>query len=152
MIVNGASIPGRLLPNRLADRIGPVNMMIPTGIICGVSCFCWIAVYTPTGIYIWSALCGIAFGTLQSMFPAGLASINREPRKAGTKMGMAFTVVSFCILTGPPVAGRLVSAMNGRYLGPQVLAGSLLIAGTFIIILSKRANMKNTGRGWVSKI
>ena len=65
---------------------------------------------------------------------------------------VAFTIVSFCVLTGPPVAGRLLSAMDGQYLGPQALAGSLLMTGTVTIILSKRANMKSTSRGWVSKI
>lgn len=87
MIVNGVSIIGRILPNKLADMVGPVNLMIPTAFITSVACFCWIAVTSPAGIYAWSGTCGIVLGTLQSMFPAGLASLNRDPRKAGTKLG-----------------------------------------------------------------
>lgn len=48
-------------------------------------------------------------------------------------MGMVFSIVAFAVLTGPPLAGALISAESGSYLGAQLFAAtSLLVACGFL--------------------
>lgn len=49
------SIAGRLAPNYLADRVGPLNLLAPTCLSAGVCLLSWIAVRTPVGLYVWAA-------------------------------------------------------------------------------------------------
>lgn len=42
---------------------------------------------------------------------------------------MIFSIVGFAVLTGPPIAGALISADGGSYLGAQLFAGTSLLLG-----------------------
>ncbi|KAL7620051.1 hypothetical protein AAE478_010600 [Parahypoxylon ruwenzoriense] len=152
LILNGVGILGRLLPNHLADRIGPLNIMIPTCLICGVALLAWMAVRTPSQLYGWSVVYGIAAGALQSLFPAGLSSLTTDLRRQGTRMGMVFTIVSFAVLTGNPIAGAIISAAGGSYHGAQAFTGACLLVGMGMISAARFARMRKTGAGWKVKI
>lgn len=84
--MNGAGLVGRLLPNFLADRFGPLNMLAPACMLCGVCLFSWIAVGGPAGLYAWSVFYGIFGGAIQSLFPAGLSSLTTDLSKQGERM------------------------------------------------------------------
>ncbi|KAI1370989.1 MFS general substrate transporter [Hypoxylon crocopeplum] len=152
LLLNGIGILGRLLPNHFADRYGPLNMMIPTCLICGVALLAWMAVRTPAQLYGWACVYGIVAGALQSLFPAGLSSLTTDLRKQGTRMGMVFTIVSFAVLTGNPIAGAIISSMGGRYEGAQGFTGACLLVGMALILAARFARMRRTGLGWRVKI
>ncbi|KAI0467311.1 major facilitator superfamily domain-containing protein [Xylaria cf. heliscus] len=133
LILNGIGIFGRLLPNHLADRYGPLNMLAPAALLCGITIFAWMVVDTPTKLYVWTSFYGIVAGGIQSLFPAGLSSLTTDPQKQGTRIGMVFTIVSFATLTGNPIAGAIIAADGGRYNGAQAFTGlSLLLGASFI--------------------
>ncbi|KAI0893157.1 MFS general substrate transporter [Annulohypoxylon nitens] len=152
LVLNGIGILGRLLPNHLADKVGPLNMMIPTCLACGVCLLAWMAVHTPAQLYGWACVYGVAAGSLQSLFPAGLSSLTTDLRKQGTRMGMVFTIVSFAVLTGNPIAGAIIGAMGGRYYGAQGFTGACLIVGMGFLIAARVVRMRKTGEGWRVKI
>ncbi|KAI2627549.1 MFS general substrate transporter [Hypoxylon sp. NC1633] len=152
LILNGVGLPGRLLPNHLADRTGPLNMMIPTSAACGVVMLAWMAVRTPAQLYGWTCAYGVVAGALQSLFPAGLSSLTTDLRKQGTRMGMVFTIVSFSVLTGNPIAGAIIGSMGGRYEGAQAFTGSCLLLGSALIFAARVVRMRRTGAGWKVKI
>ncbi|KAI1105453.1 MFS general substrate transporter [Jackrogersella minutella] len=152
LLLNGIGVLGRLVPNHLADRVGPLNMMIPTCLICGVAILAWMAVRTPAQLYGWSSVYGIAAGALQSLFPAGLSSLTTDLRKQGTRMGMVFTIVSFAVLTGNPIAGAIITAMGGKYAGAQGFTGACLIVGMGFLSAARWVRMRRTGEGWRVKI
>jgi MFS family permease len=135
--MNGVGIIGRLLPTYLADRFGTLTVFVP---VCGSSAllmFCWTAVSTESGLFGWAAICGTVLGGIQSMFPAALASLTTDPSKQGTRIGMVFTIVSFSVLTGTPIAGVLITALDGRYLGAQLFSGCSLAMGALLLIAAR---------------
>jgi hypothetical protein len=55
----------------------------------------------------------------------------------GTRMGMVFTIVSFAVLTGPPIAGQLIQRKDGGYLYAQVFSGTVMVIGCSFLAASR---------------
>ncbi|KAF7899365.1 uncharacterized protein EAF01_008578 [Botrytis porri] len=143
IILNAVGVVGRVLPNHLADRVfGPLNTLIPMATIDSLLCFCWIAVSSRGGLYAWSVMYGIFAAGIQGLFPATLSSLTTDLRKAGVRMGMVFTVVSFAVLTGPPIGGVLIQNKNGGYEYAQIFAAADLLIGTAFLIMARLAKSK----------
>ncbi|SPQ25647.1 7388679f-c6f8-44c5-aeb9-d666007ae1df [Thermothielavioides terrestris] len=146
LVLNGVGLPGRLLPNHLADRFGALNMMMPTATIAGVCMFCWMAVKSTTSLYVWCVFYGLTGGGIQSLFPAVLSSLNTDLRKAGVRMGMVFTIVSFATLAGPPIAGAIITAEGGTYYGAQAFAGACLLLGAALMVAARTVKVRRLMR------
>jgi MFS family permease len=110
----------RLVPNYFADIIGPLNMLLPFTAISGIMMYAWIGVHSRATLFVFAAIYGSGSAGLQSMFPAGLSSLTEDLKKAGVRMGMGFTIVSFACLTGPPLAGALIQMNDGDFLYAQM--------------------------------
>lgn len=152
LVVNGVGIVGRILPNVIADRCGTLTIFIPTAAASALIMFAWTAVSSINGLYAWTAICGIPIGGIQSMFPSALAALTTDPRKQGTRIGMVFTVVSFSVLTGPPIEGALISAMGGQYLAAQLFAGGNLLLGTVFLVATRETKRRKIGLGLLARI
>lgn len=150
--LSGMGIPGRLVGNHLADRLGAVNVFIPFVLAAGFCQLAWTAVTTEAGLWAWTCAYGFFGGGLQSLFPAGLGSLTTDLRRAGTRRGMAFTIVSVATLTGPPIAGAIISRSGGRYYGAQGFAGGCLVLAGGFMVAAKVARMRRTGAGWKVKV
>lgn len=130
LVLNGVGIPGRLLPAYIADHYcRPLTISLIVSFATALLLYCWIAVDTVAGLYVFAVLYGLAAAGLQAMFPATLADLTLDVRKRGTRMGMGFALSSFGCLIGGPGGGALVELAHGRYLYGQVLAGSCSIVG-----------------------
>lgn len=140
--MNGVGIIGRLLPNHLADRWGTLTIFGPTAGYSALMTYCWLSISSRAGLYAWAAFGGIAFGAIQALFPAGLASLTTDLSKQGTRIGMIFTIVSFSALTGPPISGALISAAGGRYHGAQLFAGTSFVIGMGFMIAAREAKRR----------
>lgn len=145
VILNSAGLPGRLIPSYLAQRTGPLNLMLPTCFISGILMLAWMRVNTHVGIIIWAIFYGFWAAGIQSLFPAILSSLTSDPSKAGTRMGMVFSIVSFATLTGSPIGGALIQIQGGDYWAAQLFAGLALIMGGSLLTASKVAK---TGWAW----
>lgn len=144
LILNGVGLFGRLIPNHLADRFfGPLNTLIPFAFVSGLLLYCWAAVSSKGGLVGFAVIYGLFAAGIQSLFPATLSSLTTDLKKAGVRMGMVFTVVSFACLTGPPLAGALIQRDNGNYLYAQVFAGSVLMGGCATLLAGRVAK-----KGW----
>ncbi|KAI8286949.1 hypothetical protein K4K60_013037 [Colletotrichum sp. SAR11_57] len=125
LLLNGTGVPGRLIPAYFASYyIGTVNMFIPMSFISGIMMLCWPAVSSVTGLYVWTTFYGFFTGAIQSLMPSGIGTLTADPRKQGTRMGMTFTLISFAVLIGQPIAGAIISAEGGKYTGAQAYAGA----------------------------
>lgn len=142
LVINGVGIPGRLIPNHLADRFGTFNAFVPTSGIAGICVLSWMAVKNTTGLYVWCAFYGMTAGGIQSLFPAGLSSLTTDVRKAGVRMGMVFTIVSFATLAGPPIAGAIITASGGSYYGAQAFAGASLLLGMVLMAAARSVKLR----------
>lgn len=156
LVLNGVGVFGRLIPNYIADRVGPINVFIPFAGAAGICVLCWMAVESEPGLYVWAVFYGAAAGGIQSLFPAGLTSLTTDLRKAGVRMGMVFTCNSFATLAGPPIAGAIITSMNGKYYGAQAFAGSTLVCGMGLLVAARmvkaRRVMREGGKEGIWKV
>lgn len=138
LIINSFGIPGRVVPNYLADRFfGALNIEIPFIFCSGVLLLAWIAVQSVAGFYVWVAVYGFVAGGSQSLFQAACSSFSNDPDKIGVRIGMVCTVASFACLSGPPIAGRLLEAMNGQYLAAQIFGGTVMVLGSMFLLAAR---------------
>ncbi|KAI9373241.1 major facilitator superfamily domain-containing protein [Aspergillus egyptiacus] len=142
LLMNGIGILGRLIPNFMADRYtGPLNMLIPFSFATGLVAFCWAGVHDLDGVYGFSAFYGLAAAGIQSLFPATLSTLTTDLKKMGARMGMVMSVVGVAALIGSPIAGALVQQGDGDYLYAQMFMGSVIIAGTLMLIAVRVAKL-----------
>lgn len=142
LVINSVGIPGRIVPNFMADRLGSINIIIPFAAISGIVMLCWIAVKNVAGLYVWVIFYGTVAGGVQGLIPAGLSSLTIDLQKAGVRLGMMFTVVSFAALTGPPIAGQIISAAHGAYFGAEIFAGISMLIGSAFFVAAKWAKCR----------
>jgi hypothetical protein len=115
LVMNGLGVPGRLLPNIIADRyLGSINIMALSSFNGAIIVFSWAAVRSLRGLWIFAAFFGFFSAGVQSLF---LASC----------------------LTGTPLGGALVHANDGCYLYVQIWTGLSMLTGTLFLALSKTA-------------
>jgi MFS family permease len=152
MIMNGIAIIGRVLPNWYADRVGSLTLYVPAAGSGALIMYTWTAINSPTGLYVWAAIAGITFGAIQALFPTAVTTLTTDLKKQGTRIGMIFTVVSFATLTGPPIAGALISASDGSYFGAQLFSGTSLVFGMLCLAVSRESKRKDLGLDLFAKV
>lgn len=139
-ILNAASIPGRIIPNFIGDKIGPLNILIPCSFMTGVVALTWIAVHDIPGIITYSCFYGFFSGAFISIAPVCIVAITSDLRQIGTRMGMNFFVSSFGLLIGTPITGAILSS-SGSWLGPQLWSGILLMATACVAFAARTAHV-----------
>ncbi|KAI1480148.1 MFS general substrate transporter [Daldinia eschscholtzii] len=127
-IINAASIPGRILPGVLADRVGRYNVAIVVAWITGVITLAlWIPGKSQSAIIAFAAVYGLISGSLISLTPTLIAQIS-DVRQIGVRQGTCFTLQSFGALLGSPIAGAILASQNGSYWGLKLFCGCAFFA------------------------
>lgn len=134
-LLNAGSVFGRIIPNFLADKTGPLNMLIPCAIISALLALCWIAIDSIPGVIIFCILYGFFSGTFVSLPPTTVVSLSPSLSVVGTRMGMSFCFAGFGLLIGTPVAGVIVG--SGSWVGAQVFCGVLVALAAVAVIISR---------------
>ena len=148
IIINGVGIPARVLPGYIADKYtGVLNIFIPIIIANAILIFSWLAVSNLAGFYAFTVIYGMVAAGFQSLFPTAVGSLSTDLSKAGTRLGMAFSTISFSALVGGPIGGAILQADNRDYQGPIIWAGVSTVCGT-VLIIGARVSRK----GWDLKI
>ncbi|KAK5134536.1 hypothetical protein LTR08_006321 [Meristemomyces frigidus] len=147
IVINGVGVPARVIPPFFADKVGPLNMFVPAVFGLALVAYTWLAVDSLAGLYVFTCFYGLMSAAFQCLVPSTVASITPDLSMVGTRLGMAFSTLSFAALTGPPLGGALQSAMGGSYVGASIWAAtSTLIAG-FLVAASRVAKA-----GWKPKV
>jgi MFS family permease len=140
MLLNGVGIVGRIVPNLVADRwTGLFNIIIPLSFSASLLVFCWAAVDSETGLYVFTVLYGLVAAALQSLYPAAATTMTPDPSKTGSRVGLIFSVVSFATLTGPAISGALINEGHGDYLYAQIFAGASIFLGACMAVAARVA-------------
>lgn len=63
IILNGTSTFGRVLPNYVADKIGPLNVITPCAAVTAILAWCWIATSSKGGIIAFCVFYGFFSGS-----------------------------------------------------------------------------------------
>ena len=90
-VLNAGSVFGRIIPNFIADRTGPMNMIVPCALISGILALCLIAARTLAPVIVICALYGFFSGSFVSLPPTILVHLTDNRAMIGTRMGMCFT-------------------------------------------------------------
>ena len=138
-ILNAASIFGRILPNHLADRVGPLNVLIPATLIACILALSWLSIKYSAGLIIFVAAYGFVSGSFVSLPPTVLFTLCPDKSVLGTRMGMYFALGGLGILIGTPVAGLFIRETG--YYAAIAFCGSMVGCGAFCFILARIAKV-----------
>lgn len=136
-ILNAGSIFGRLVPNAMADHFGALNMLIPCTLACAVLAFTWTAVDETGGIVAFAILYGFFSGSFVSLPPSAILSLSNDLSKAGTRLGMSFSMAGIGILIGSPVGGALLNLDTGHFIRAQVFCAVIITIGCACLVLAR---------------
>jgi predicted MFS family arabinose efflux permease len=143
-LINTASVFGRLLPNFIADRIGPLNVLIPCALSSAILAFSWIGIKNTQGLIIFCLLYGLFTGGLVSLPPTVLVGLSPSMAVLGSRMGTSFAFNGFALLIGTPIAGAIVKPAN--YVGSIGFCGAVVAFGSIFIVLARFAKTGYTLR------
>ena len=93
-----------------------------------------MAINSKGSLVVFAVLYGICASGMLSLFPAAATSLTEDLSKAGVRLGMIMSCVSFACLTGPPIGGWLLQAREGSYIGAQAFFGSVVAAAVGFLI------------------
>lgn len=138
IVLNGVGLPARIIPGYIADTyVGVINLFIAILSVNVLLLYLWLCVHSISSFYAWTVLYGIAAGGFQSLFPTAITSLSDDMSRAGTRLGMAFTVIAFSALIGGPLGGAIVGAMGGKYAGAIAWAATSTLIGVALITAAR---------------
>jgi hypothetical protein len=62
VIANACSIVGRIVPLLIAQRVGPINILLTAGFTSGIMLFLWTLAKSHSGILAFDAIYGVSSG------------------------------------------------------------------------------------------
>ncbi|THH13647.1 hypothetical protein EW146_g6593 [Bondarzewia mesenterica] len=138
-IINASSMPGRILPNMLADSFGPFNAVISCVVVCAALLFPMIGIKTIGTTIVFAILYGFVSGAS----PA-IASLSHDPNEVGIRFGIAFFLTAFGALTGTPINGTLLGT-DFPWSKAIVFSGVAVVAGVLGLIITRQLLVKRKG-------
>jgi len=137
-IINAGSIFGRLVPNLIADRVGPLNTQLPFVIIAAILAFCWIPIRDTAGLLVFCVLYGFFSGTFVSLQGPTVVSLCPDLSTVGTRIGMGLAFSGIGLLVGSPVAGAILRSERG-WLGLQLWSGAIILTSALCMLAARIA-------------
>ena len=136
-ILNAASLPGRILPGILADRLGPLFTMAFTSLICSVLVLAlWLPSQSNAAIISFAALYGFFSGAYLSLGPSLIAQLS-SIEQIGVRTGTLYFFVAVAVLLGNPIGGALVAndAAGSAFTSMQIFSGCIMALGTAFFVM-----------------
>ncbi|KZT25256.1 MFS monocarboxylate transporter-like protein [Neolentinus lepideus HHB14362 ss-1] len=144
--LNAASLFGRVIPNFLADYVGPLNVLIPACFMTSILIFVFLSVKSAAGVVLYALVFGFFSGSYVSVIPAGTASLTKDMATIGIRIGMSFFVVGFAGLFGTPVVGAIISRQGGStYWGAATFSGLVCFIGVAFLVWARQRQVRKTG-------
>ncbi|QRV97743.1 major facilitator superfamily transporter [Ceratobasidium sp. AG-Ba] len=143
-ILNAASVLGRTIPNFIADKHGPFNLLIPCSAISGVLIFAMFGIKSSGALIVFSILYGFFSGAYISLVIPLVASLARDISEIGIRLGIGFAVNGIAALTGTPIAGALLTE-ELKWWRPITFGGVVILAGTVVLVVARDMQVKHKG-------
>ncbi|KAI0823271.1 MFS general substrate transporter [Trametes gibbosa] len=136
-VMNAGGILGRLAPAFLADVFGRFNIMIPCAFLAGLfTLVLWTFARSLVAIMVFAVVYGFFSGAFNALVIPCIVQIS-DVHEYGTRIGVLYSIVSFPALCGGPVAGAMLKAEGGSYVGMIMLAGATMIAGSLFMLWAR---------------
>jgi MFS family permease len=134
-ILNASSIPGRIIPGFVADRVGSLDTYVVVCALSSASVFYWISVTNAAGNIAFAVLYGFWSGSVVALGSVVLTSITPDLSRLGTRLGMVSILKGIGSLIGPPISGAILNS-TGKYIGIQLLAAcGIMLTSLLSLIL-----------------
>lgn len=118
----------------LADRIGPLNTLIPITFLAALTALLWLTVHSLSHIIAWYLVYGFFSGSYVALTSVVWAALCPDLCRLGTRIGMNTVPVAVGLLIGEPVAGALVGGDGRDFNGLVVWCGvTVAAAGVFMV-------------------
>ncbi|KAI6138382.1 hypothetical protein BKA82DRAFT_4237407 [Pisolithus tinctorius] len=132
-IVNATTGLGRLSAGLLADRIGPLNVMIPFTGLVGILTFAWPYASSRGALVAISVIYGFASGTYVSLLlapPMAIGDVGDVERR----VGMFLTIAALGTLVGVPISGA-INTRTGDFKDSGVYAGGAVTCSVLLLFV-----------------
>jgi len=130
MVVAIFNTCGRFLSGFVSDRIGRTNTMILAFVVQAINMFLFVQYKSPALLLLGSALTGLCYGTIFTLFPAATADFYGV-RNLGVNYGLVFTAFGVAGVTGSVLGGR-VRDLFGTYTYAFMICGAMLLIGAVL--------------------
>jgi OFA family oxalate/formate antiporter-like MFS transporter len=127
---------GRFFSGFVSDRIGRTHTMLLAFVLQASNMFMFVHYKTPTLLLLGSAVTGLCYGTIFTLFPAATADFYGI-RNLGVNYGLVFTAFGVAGVTGSVLGGR-VRDLFGSYNYAFITCGVMLLIGA-VLALALRA-------------
>ncbi|KKA26798.1 hypothetical protein TD95_003147 [Thielaviopsis punctulata] len=107
-IMSAGSVPGRIIPNHIGDKVGPLNVLIVLALACMILAFSWMSITSMGSLVVFLILYGCASGGLVSGAASMVIAMAPDLSVIGVRMGFMYTFAGLATLVGPPVAGAII--------------------------------------------
>lgn len=134
-LVNAGSVIGRIIPNLISDRIGPMNVQAPSIAIAAAMVLVWIPVQSIGPLVTISIIYGFFSGAVVSLPPTCVASMTDDMTLFGARVGVVFLAMSCSSLIGAPLAGALVQSFG--YDVARIWSGVVMMIGAVFVALAR---------------
>ena len=146
--MNGASTLGRLLLAHFSDKVGALNMHSAAQIICSILVLVmWPLAKSENAAIGFCVIFGLFSGTVIGCPPASIANILNctytkagelgfAKKKLGHWTGMMYSFAAIPALTGPVIAGHLITTYN-TYLTLQMWSGFCLFVSFICMVVAR---------------
>jgi MFS transporter, OFA family, oxalate/formate antiporter len=136
MVVAIFNTAGRFLSGFVSDRIGRTNTMLLAFAVQAINMFVFVQYQTPALLLLGSAVTGLCYGTIFTLFPAATADFYGM-RNLGVNYGLVFSAFGVAGVTGSVLGGR-VRDLFGSYTYAFITCGVMLLVGA-VLALTLRA-------------
>lgn len=136
VILNIASLPGRVIAGYYADKIGSVNILTMLVLISTIMTACLLAIGTSAGVIVYCILYGFFSGAFMGLPAAGVINLTDDKSKIGARLGMTLGIVGLGVLISNPIAGAILGDEN-NWKGLVGWCCALLVAGTASMMASR---------------
>ncbi|KAJ7675950.1 MFS general substrate transporter [Mycena polygramma] len=142
VILNVATIFGRIIPNSLADRWGALEVYIVCVGANGLVGFAMLGAGNTAGLIVFSIFFGFFFGTTIALYLPVIAALVPHEADMGRIMGIAFVPVGVSSLIGPPIAGAI---LGHRLLWSRgiIFASVALVMSALILLLVRYLHLRH---------
>jgi len=129
--LNLGSVPGRVVPNAIADRAGNLNVLLGCALASALLLLGWLGIDSLGGLVAFALLYGLFSGGIVSVTPSVIMSLTPDLGRVGARLGMCFLMTGTSVLVGTPIAGAILGSRADA--GPQwrgtigYAAGGLLV-------------------------
>ncbi|KAK1987538.1 major facilitator superfamily transporter [Colletotrichum cereale] len=143
-LLSAGSIPGRVIPNYLADKVGALYMHISVAAGSAVLMFAWLGIRNMAGLVVFAILYGLFSGGMVSISPTVVVSLSPDLSRVGTRMGMMNFIGGIAILVGTPIAGAILGDYSEAAWQSMIGYGAAaLTVGSMCLTLAKIFQFKS---------